>query len=218
MSRLKYLENLDLKQVPNDVLKAIARAVDAELTARSEVYGTDKSNMWQFKTRSKVLRLPTAERTFDALDAEPWEYLFPNCDPTPKYYVYAHMTNGGRVAQHFGCKLPFGLERLPFYIGKGTGDRAYNLGRNQGHRAFLQERKRLDREAPLVLILRDGLTEAQAFALESKLIYFFGTRYEIGRNGVLVNLDVPKRAEWCMKAESPKAALDSNFANAIIEA
>ena len=31
MSRLKYLENLDLKSVPNDVLKAIARAEDVNV-------------------------------------------------------------------------------------------------------------------------------------------------------------------------------------------
>lgn len=48
----------------------------------------------------------------------------------------------------------------------------------------------------LIHILFDGLAEAKALELESKLIYLMGTKYEQGRKGLLVNLEIPPRPEF----------------------
>jgi hypothetical protein len=45
----------------------------------------------------------------------------------------------------------------------------------------------------IVHIIAEKLTENEAFELEAKLIYFFGTIYEEARNGVLLNLDLSLR-------------------------
>ena len=193
-------------------MKAIQTAVAIELGARDAMNDAHRKSAAEFVSRRKVLVLPSEDRSFAALDAQPWDDLFPIGDPTPKFYVYAHMMTGARTKLFDGCDLPFDLTRLPFYIGKGTGERAFDFNRNQGHRALLLEQQRHMRpNRPLVKILRDGLTEQQAYALESKLIYFFGTRYEVGRNGVLVNLDVPRRPDWCGKAASRKIALEKSL-------
>ena len=38
-----------------------------------------------------------------------------------------------------------------------------------------------------------NLTETEALEMESKLIYFFGTKFELERKGILVNLSFPPR-------------------------
>lgn len=48
-------------------------------------------------------------------------------------------------------------------------------------------------DSEIVSIVRDALTEREALEIESKLIYFFGTKFESGRKGILVNLDFPAR-------------------------
>ncbi len=109
-----------------------------------------------------------------------------------EYYVYAHCDpslpiNLNKKNPH--GKLTFasllGLKHIPFYIGKGVGNRAYDLNRNETHRKtryFMKERGR-DIE---VYIIRENLTEAKALEIESKLIDIFGLKL---LGGYLVNLD-----------------------------
>src|SRR5271165_1870045 len=55
-------------------------------------------------------------------------------DEERKYYVYAHCEPGFNIAikkegrSTFGATL--GLKHMPFYFGKGTDNRAYELDRN----------------------------------------------------------------------------------------
>jgi hypothetical protein len=116
-------------------------------------------------------------------------------DLTPKYYVYAHCDTGFKIALKKNGKTTFGatlgIEYVPFYIGKGTGDRAFELNRNESHRKVRQKLQRFGKDAS-VKIIKDNLTELEALCFESKLIDIFGLISQ--RNGHLVNLDEGVRA------------------------
>lgn len=151
---------------------------------------------------SSILRLPGwAIRTphsnaayLPALIRQDWSHLYNGGDKTTKYYVYAHVdpnkqifVTGSEAGGNFGGE--------PFYIGKGTGDRAFDFNRNQGHGKLLNSilASGINKER-IAKILIDGLTEAKAFEIEAKLIYFFGTIYakHQKKKGMLLNLDTPK--------------------------
>jgi hypothetical protein len=111
-----------------------------------------------------------------------------NLDMTPKYYVYAHCGSDQIAVGKNGISTFLatkGLEHRPFYIGKGTGDRAFDLNRNETHRKVRQNLKSFGKDVN-VKIIEDNLTELEALCLESKLIDMLGI---IGKGGKLVNLD-----------------------------
>lgn len=78
-----------------------------------------------------------------------------------------------------------GLTSTPFYIGKGTGDRAYNINRSETHRKIKQKINAAEKEVEVV-ILKDNLSELKALCYESKLLDIFGL---IPHKGWLSNLD-----------------------------
>lgn len=137
-----------------------------------------------------------------------WSALWPETDPTRKYCVYAHVDPS---AKFFSMSKKLGGPcKVPFYIGKGTFARAYDLNRNQGHGIKLRQLLCAGFKGDeIVRILTSNLTEAEAFELESKLIYFFGTIYEQGRKGILLNLDTSRRPKFerhMRRLETAKAA------------
>ena len=93
------------------------------------------------------------------------------------YYVYA-------------LKDPRTSPAKPFYVGKGTGSRAYDhLVTPDRTRKYARIRKILDAGlTPLVSILVDNLSETQALQVEAEFISAFGTE-ETG--GLLTNAIVP---------------------------
>jgi uncharacterized protein len=93
------------------------------------------------------------------------------------YYVYA-------------LKDPRSSPARPFYVGKGTGSRAYDhLVTPDRTRKYARIKEILEAGArPLIDILVEDLTEAQALRLEAELISAFGTE---DTGGLLTNSVVP---------------------------
>lgn len=195
----------DLTKLPTETLKSVYHTVRIELDKRrQEAAVVGRTMSIAENDKPKVFKgLPRPHTEFnkhwlsylDELLEQDWSHLFTG-DETPKYYVYAHCSPSGKPVRFIHEKVVFRTSGLPFYIGKGTGDRAYDLSRNQGHGEILRGLKNSGvKSGEIVSILKDKLTEAEALELESKLIYFFGTKYEKNRRGLLVNLDIPARPE-----------------------
>jgi len=131
-------------------------------------------------------------RYLPSLISQDWSQIYGPRIGERIFYVYAHVDPSKAVVvlpkKHGGS-----LGGTPFYIGKGCGDRAFNLKRNQGHGKKISQVIADGFEAiQIVKILFEGLTESEAFEIESKLIFFFGTVYEKSRKfGCLYNLDLP---------------------------
>ena len=90
----------------------------------------------------------------------------------------------------YALKDPRTSPALPFYIGKGTGTRAYDhLVKPDATRKGLRI-KEINAAGAKVLVSRlvDALSEAQAMKLEAELIAAFGT---IDTGGLLTNAVVP---------------------------
>lgn len=137
----------------------------------------------------------------EPLVAQDWSSLFVGkFDADRRYYVYAHIDPTKTKFKAPECAGGAYAGR-PFYIGKGSGERAYCLKRNQGHGKMLRSLLATGFTADeIVHIVKDGLTEREAFELEAKLIYFFGTLYGKRKAskvyGWLCNLEEPKRPEF----------------------
>lgn len=108
-------------------------------------------------------------------------------DSTPKYYVYAHCDtskpiNIDKKNAFYTFAASLGMKYLPFYIGKGTGDRYEKGDRNRNYSKISNKKfTEIDK-----LIIKNNITESEAFQLESKLIDIFGLAIH---KGFLVNID-----------------------------
>lgn len=90
----------------------------------------------------------------------------------------------------YALKDPRTTPAMPFYIGKGTGSRAFDhLVTPDATKKYARIKQIIVTGAqPMVDILVEDLTEAQALRLEAELIASFGT---VEAGGVLTNAVVP---------------------------
>ena len=82
---------------------------------------------------------------------------------------------------------------IPFYVGKGKGNRMFHhlkesieSSTNKRKTAFIQKLIKKGKY-PVVKIYKDGLTEEEAYNLESRLIIQYGRKY-LDENGILFNV------------------------------
>jgi len=136
-----------------------------------------------------------------------WGFLFDDIKTSEEriFYVYAHVDPSIKL---FDLSTDLNIVGFPFYIGKGTGERAWDLSRNQGHGAKIREvvLKGFSSQR-IVNIVRPNLTEAEAYELEAKLIYIFQTVYEDQVNGVLFNIDKERRPKFIESTEAERVVL-----------
>jgi hypothetical protein len=191
---------LDFRKLPTEVLKTIRLKILSELKKRETSLSCDKTSI---VTAFAGLPIPSQQINNKASEylahllSQDWSEFFPNGDLEPKYYVYAHVKPSASKLKIEERSLSLKFQGFPFYIGKGCGNRAHDLKRNQGHGALIKELIDSNiQSSEIVHFVKQGLTESKALELESKLIYFFGTRYEPDRRGLLVNLDIPKRPNF----------------------
>ena len=85
------------------------------------------------------------------------------------------------------------LTKLPFYIGKGSGDRLYrhlaetkDTTENRKKYAYIKGLQNKGLE-PIIEKILENLTEENAYNLEMKLIQHYG-RKELDENGILTNI------------------------------
>ena len=90
----------------------------------------------------------------------------------------------------YALKDPRSSPAMPFYIGKGAGSRAFDhIVTPDATRKYSRIKEILaSGSTPMVDILVEDLTEAQALRLEAELISAFGTE---GTGGLLTNTVVP---------------------------
>lgn len=165
--------------------KAQLRNIRAKNKRNPKKYNSD--NLVSLRAINNPLHV--RRNYFKALIKQDWSSIYPETNSSDKYYVYAHV-NPGKFSLHTSDSM---FKGIPFYIGKGTGNRAFDLKRNQGHGKEIKTC--LDRghnKQDIVNILYYELTKNKALEIEAKLIYFFGTIYQKDRHHTcLYNLDVP---------------------------
>jgi len=191
---------LPCKSLPTEILLLMRDQICKELDRRGHVgVGPDTREIGGglFGRRNKELKEAKGWRfrlrELDALMEQDWSDLFPAGSEDRRFYVYAHVDPKKAPIKKIGG-YQLHMPGTPFYIGKGCGDRAWDLNRNEGHGVQLRHLKRQGVAASeIVCLVRENLTEREALEIESKLIYFFGTKFEAGGKGILVNLSFPAR-------------------------
>jgi hypothetical protein len=149
------------------------------------------------KKNNGLLKRPTDTQIFqkrwDAIQTilnEDISFLYEDVtslDKEKKYYVYAHCDTNNKL--DISKKNPYhvlaaslNMRFMPFYIGKGTGDRYMRGDRNRNYSKIVSKKiTEIDK-----IIIKSDLDEAESLQFESKLIDLFGLAIH---GGFLINID-----------------------------
>lgn len=218
---MEHFKDIDLSQFPTNVLMAVSNKIKEEIKKRDRRDGQHKRRAF-IKTlnethldggeysrhlddyNSSLLSIAAIREKVTvraeymrALLRQDWGFLYPSDGDEGDYYVYAHVDPSSRIVKAGGLDIKsFG--GTPFYIGKGRGNRAYDLNRNQGHGKKIRAVLRAGwKKEDIVVIAARNLSEGKALEIEAKLIYLFGTIYQPNRvNTCLYNLDIPRIPDY----------------------
>jgi hypothetical protein len=117
-------------------------------------------------------------------DVDTCYYVYAHLDMTRPIVVPKHPDKGAEPGLKFFAASK-GLDFMPFYIGKGKGDRYLSGERNAAYQK-IDKKIRLAGKTAKIIKIKEGLTESEALQLEAKLIDIFGLAIY---DGVLTNLD-----------------------------
>lgn len=119
--------------------------------------------------------------------------LYENTDNINDYYVYFHCNpllglDVKNNIKHLFLALKYpNLKHVPFYVGKGKGNRYLDLSRNGNHRKVRQQLIQFKKDI-VPIVIESDLTESQSLSKESALIDILGLQC-YSKHGMLVNLD-----------------------------
>lgn len=206
----------EIENTPLQALLDLKRSINLELKRRKEKNNTHKNKKMEAMQKTiygidtnihvlqpGILRLPQELmhtdhtqrlRYLPTLLGQDWSSLFDSESPHGDFYVYAHIDPNNKKTAMIN-DLGGIINGVPFYIGKGRLNRAYDFKRNQGHGLKLKTMANISPEK-IVHFFSKGMTEDTAFELESKLIYFYGTIYDKNCKGILLNLDIGTRPKF----------------------
>jgi hypothetical protein len=159
--------------------------LECERRIRSQI-GLLKNTKFGSKAEIKQRRFDCCDKIYKTNIDDIYKDI--KLDSNQIYYVYAHCEPNKIAIGKDGITswaATLGLDLIPFYIGKGTGNRAYDLNRNGTHRKVRQKFQNFKKDIE-VRIIEDNVSELEALCLESKLLDIFGLN---GKGGRLVNLD-----------------------------
>lgn len=132
--------------------------------------------------------LPIFNNMFDAVEYQEGNYyVYFHCNPLKKLNV------AGNIKDLFlATKFSF-LTHIPFYVGKGQGNRYLDLNRNDSHRKIRNQCLKMKQEIIPVKII-ENVSEFTALQYENIFMYILGLR-ALSEHGLLCNLveneDVP---------------------------
>lgn len=192
-------------------LESFRRYINNNITSEIKLRGKRGDDVKQKLNESNsVLPIPSGKKKYtqrikyiEFVLNQKWEYLYSggSYDDSKDYYVYAHVDP---LSKDYNLKDRLNIVGLPFYIGKGKGNRAWDLNRNQGHDVRIKSvLSKGYGPSHIVNIVRKGLSEVEALALESQLVYVFRTVYENQQHGLLYNIDTGKRPDFEAISEVP---------------
>jgi hypothetical protein len=191
----KTLSSLDLQQLPLEALQSFESAFRTELDRRKvpvNQYHRSRNFLKCFG-RSKINN--HVIKNLNGILAEDWSYLFTGRSD-PLYCVYVHFdpSDDRKDHVHFEQKpLKMHIPGKPFFVGTGFYSQAYDITKDNDHGEQLRELAKTYKQHEFIHVIANKLTEPQALELESKLIFFFGTKNESTRKGILRNLVIPAR-------------------------
>lgn len=125
--------------------------------------------------------LPEIELVFNNIPIENGKhYVYFHCNPLHKLNVQGDL-------KHLFLAMKFNsLKTVPFYVGKGIGNRYLILNRNDSYGKIRNQISKMNKEIEPIKII-ENVSENTALIYENFFMYFLGLK-ALSNHGMLVNL------------------------------